>query len=57
MFKCINCGFAGVIFHAEVASIDQGSYTYRAKCPKCGSHLVIIEPPVKEQSLRISLSS
>lgn len=55
MFKCISCGFTGDTFSAEVSHIDHGSYSYRAKCPKCGGTLVNAYGPAKEQDLRISI--
>lgn len=54
MFKCIDCGYEGQTFHAEVASFNRGSYTYMAKCPQCGSKKVNPIGTLKEKDLRIT---
>lgn len=54
MFKCVNCGYEGHIFSAEVDGFSHGSYTYRAKCPKCESTMVNVLPGIKESELRIA---
>lgn len=56
MFRCINCRYEGEKFDAEVADISKsGAFTYRAKCPNCGSLLVEHLPGDFEEDLRISI--
>ncbi len=56
MFKCVTCGYQGTEFLAEVVGLEHGSFTYRAKCPNCRSHMVNVPPGFKEARLRIKLT-
>jgi len=56
VFKCVNCDFKDTEFKAEVAGSSQGAFTFRAKCPRCGSHMVNIEPGSKEHQLRVKVT-
>lgn len=55
MFECVDCGFRGSVFNGEVVGSDQGAFTFRAKCPRCGSMKVNILPGPHERDLRIGL--
>lgn len=62
-FKCVDCEFEGEvfrikeIFHVKVDDIGQGSYTFKAKCPRCGSLRVNVLPGLKEDDILISTES
>lgn len=53
MFRCVNCGHEGMVFHVSVTGSDQGALTYQAACPECGSHMVNVLEGSNEESLRI----
>lgn len=56
MFKCIDCKTTGTEFDAEPVDISRGALMYRARCPKCKSRHVIIEPGTKEKQIRLKLT-
>jgi len=54
MFHCVDCGHEDSTFAVDVAGRDQGAFTYRAKCPKCGSLMVNVVPGIHLKDLRIT---
>lgn len=55
MFKCLNCQYEGGMFDVSAAGIDIGAFTYKARCPKCGSNLVNTLPGTKVENMTISI--
>lgn len=55
MLKCVDCEYEAMEFEASIAGIHEGAFTYRAKCPKCGSLMVKHTPGYHEKDLRISV--
>ena len=41
-FQCVDCGHEDSDFKAGMDMLARGSYTYRARCPKCSSYKVDI---------------
>ena len=53
MLKCVDCNYEGEVFKGKVAGRKQGSFTYKAICPKCSSEKVNVLPGSKEKDIKI----
>ncbi len=54
--RCVDCEYKGSCFDASVVGVNDGAFTFRAKCPRCGSPKVLFTTGEFEDQLRILIA-